>query len=421
MEDIANAWRTGQDGQANWASVMKSVDHTEPLWSLAGPNGPIGGHWNGERTHGHLPHEASLCDACELIILGVECADADMLECGNVGLSEEESRSMMALFAFLHVPLMVSNDLRKMMQPEHNTTLAMVTNAGLIRLNQDRLGYPGRRIRSAKPVPPAPDHVISLRECTGADAQRWRQVVHHADHEARSGEAQHSIEFLHRDSEYALTVPDPSCSSGQSESVATSGLSWIKSGVPLVLAYSNASNSCGGRNQRWIVRADGTIMSLLNGHCIDVDGAEDPSQPLVQLLPCATATTAGTASASTNQTFQLNGSTIRWGGPGFHQCICGHCVGQPPPPAAGGGGGEVWEKQLSGGDVAILLLNRAETPLNISAHFDEIPRLNQTVTVGSAARVYDVWAAQDNGIARGSLSRIVPAHGTVVLRLQPVE
>eukprot|EP01052_Picozoa_sp_SAG31_P023988 SAG31_NODE_2013_length_6665_cov_2.751295_2_plen_143_part_00 len=51
VEGIANAWRTGQDGQANWASVMKSVDHTEPLFSLAGPMGPIGGHWNGECIH----------------------------------------------------------------------------------------------------------------------------------------------------------------------------------------------------------------------------------------------------------------------------------------------------------------------------------------------------------------------------------
>eukprot|EP01052_Picozoa_sp_SAG31_P023989 SAG31_NODE_2013_length_6665_cov_2.751295_3_plen_311_part_00 len=310
---------------------------------------------------------------------------------------------MMALFAFLNVPLMVSNDLRKMLQPEHNATLALVTNSGLIRLNQDRLGYPGRRISSAKPVPSGPDHIISLRECNGADAQRWQQVVH-VD-EARNDVVQ-SIEFLHRDSQYALTVPDPACHSEKTEGVATSGL-WT-GGMPLVLAHRNASNLCGGRNQRWIVGADGTITSLLNGHCIDVDSGEGP-QPLVQTLPCV----AGT---STNRTFQVNGSTIRWGAPRFHECICGHCGGQTPPTA--NGGGEVWEKQLYGGDVAILLLNRADSPLNISAHFDDIPVLNRT---GSNALIYDVWAAENNGTARGSLSRIVPAHGTAVLRLRPVE
>ena len=304
---------------------------------------------------------------------------------------------------------MVSNDLRKMLHPEQNTTLALVTNSGLIQLNQDPLGHPGRRIHGPAPVAPGTDHAISLSECNGADAQRWKQVVH--EDEVR-GDVVQSIEFLHRDSKYALTVPDPACAAGQTESIATRGL-WIR-GVPLLLAYSNASNSCGGRNQRWVVEADGTITSVLNGHCIDAHFGKG-AQPLVQSLPCDTATTA----ASTDQTFQVNGSTIRWGTPGFHECLCGHCGGQQPPVASGGG--EVWEKQLSGGDVAILLLNRGDNPLNISTDFGDVPGMNRTAGGSSAYTVYDVWAARDDGIARGGVSRIVPAHGTVVLRLQPVE
>ena len=85
------------------------------------------------------------------------------------------------------------------------------------------------------------------------------------------------------------------------------------------------------------------------------------------------------------------------------------------------GGGEVWEKQLSGGDVAILLLNRGDNPLNISTDFDDVPGLNRTAGGSGAQLVYDVWAARNDGIARGGVSRVVPAHGTVVLRLQPVE
>eukprot|EP00937_MAST-01D_sp_MAST-1D-sp2_P002350 g2350.t1 len=65
MPSLANGWRTSADAQANWASVMGNVDATEPLWALAGPTGPIGGHWN----------------------------DADLLEVGQAGaLNAEESR-----------------------------------------------------------------------------------------------------------------------------------------------------------------------------------------------------------------------------------------------------------------------------------------------------------------------------------------
>ena len=46
MYRLANSWRTGADAQANWASVMANVDATEPLYALAGPTGPIGGHYN---------------------------------------------------------------------------------------------------------------------------------------------------------------------------------------------------------------------------------------------------------------------------------------------------------------------------------------------------------------------------------------
>jgi hypothetical protein len=46
MDRLANAWRTSGDSQATWASVMNNMDSAEPLWPLAGPTGPIGGHWN---------------------------------------------------------------------------------------------------------------------------------------------------------------------------------------------------------------------------------------------------------------------------------------------------------------------------------------------------------------------------------------
>ena len=94
MDSLANSWRTGPDSQANWASVMTNVDGTEPLYALAGPTGPIGGHYN----------------------------DADLLEVGNVGLSDREVKSQIALWAFMSVPLLLSADLRKLLSAATSTS-----------------------------------------------------------------------------------------------------------------------------------------------------------------------------------------------------------------------------------------------------------------------------------------------------------
>eukprot|EP01050_Picozoa_sp_SAG11_P009683 SAG11_NODE_927_length_6519_cov_2.357788_5_plen_880_part_00 len=390
MEGLANAWRTGQDGQANWASVIKSLDHTEPLWPLAGPTGPVGGHWN----------------------------DADMLESGNVGLSVVESRSMMALFAMLNVPLMVSNDLRKLLHPQSKATLALLTCPGLLAINQDKLGYPGRRLLAAptpSPPPAQQDHAIGLGTCNGADAQNWKAVVHATD--------EASTEFLHRRSNYALTLPDPSCGDDGDVRVRTSA----GDGVPLVLAYSNASNGCGGRNQRWLVKPNGVITSLLNGDCIDVSGGR--THPVVQSSEVC-GTRNGTAPSETwkVESGPAQSVTIRWAGaPGFSDCVCAHC--EHPSPIGGSGDYEILQKQLAGGDVALLLLNRNEEatpPLNITVDFTSIPGLNHTSCTGSGQtickrRVVDVFTNEDQEIASDGLSRVVPAHGVAVLRLKPLE
>ena len=49
IANCANLWRTGADLEATWSSIMKNLDQTAPLFSLAGVktiNGVKGGHWN---------------------------------------------------------------------------------------------------------------------------------------------------------------------------------------------------------------------------------------------------------------------------------------------------------------------------------------------------------------------------------------
>jgi len=61
---------------------------------------------------------------------------------GNFGLSYEQSKTQMAMWAIFAAPLLMSTDLRTI-KPEYK---AILQNRKIIAVNQDRLGIQGRRI-----------------------------------------------------------------------------------------------------------------------------------------------------------------------------------------------------------------------------------------------------------------------------------
>lgn len=65
-----------------------------------------------------------------------------MLIIGNFGLSYEQSKTQMALWAILAAPLLMSVDLRTI-RPEYK---AILQNKKIIAVDQDPLGIQGRRI-----------------------------------------------------------------------------------------------------------------------------------------------------------------------------------------------------------------------------------------------------------------------------------
>ena len=65
-----------------------------------------------------------------------------MLEVGNGGLTDTESRSHFSLWCMLAAPLMAGNDIRKM-TPEIK---AILTDRDVIAIDQDPLGKQGRRV-----------------------------------------------------------------------------------------------------------------------------------------------------------------------------------------------------------------------------------------------------------------------------------
>lgn len=102
-----NLWRNFDDIQDSWASLESIIDYYGNNQDYIIPNaGP--GHWN----------------------------DPDMLIIGNFGLSYEQSKTQMALWAILAAPLLMSVDLRSI-RPEYK---AILQNRKIIAVDQDPLG-----------------------------------------------------------------------------------------------------------------------------------------------------------------------------------------------------------------------------------------------------------------------------------------
>ncbi len=102
-----NLWRTTGDISDNWKSMS-----TIGFKQLAIAPYAIVGHWN----------------------------DPDMLEIGNGGMTDEEYRTHMTLWAMLRAPLLAGNDIRSMSEQ----TKAILLNRDVIAIDQDLRGEPAQ-------------------------------------------------------------------------------------------------------------------------------------------------------------------------------------------------------------------------------------------------------------------------------------
>ncbi|XP_041831947.1 alpha-N-acetylgalactosaminidase [Melanotaenia boesemani] len=117
LGEICNLWRNYDDIQDSWHSVLSIVDWFFENQDILGPAaGP--GRWN----------------------------DPDMLLVGDFGLSVDQSRTQMALWAIMAAPLFMSNDLRTISSEARN----ILQNKMAISINQDVMGIQGRRIVKEK-------------------------------------------------------------------------------------------------------------------------------------------------------------------------------------------------------------------------------------------------------------------------------
>jgi alpha-galactosidase len=110
-----NLWRTTDDISDHYDRMSLIGFSQNGLEKFAGP-----GHWN----------------------------DPDMLEVGNGGMSRDEYRTHMALWAILAAPLLAGNDLRTM----NAETRELLTNSEAIAVDQDPKGVQGHRVWEEGPL-----------------------------------------------------------------------------------------------------------------------------------------------------------------------------------------------------------------------------------------------------------------------------
>ena len=103
---VGNLWRTTDDIEDTWSSMLDNLDQSAEHATAAGP-----GAWN----------------------------DPDMLEVGNGGMTDQEYRAHFSLWAIMAAPLIAGNDLRDMSA----ATIATLTNREVIAVDQDSLGAQG--------------------------------------------------------------------------------------------------------------------------------------------------------------------------------------------------------------------------------------------------------------------------------------
>lgn len=113
IREHCNLWRNFYDVQDNWNNIQGIIDYygedKDDFLRFAGPGG-----WN----------------------------DPDMLVVGNFGLSYDQAKAQMALWAMFAAPLIMSVDLRTI-RPEFKDILQ---HSGIIKISQDPLGISGRRV-----------------------------------------------------------------------------------------------------------------------------------------------------------------------------------------------------------------------------------------------------------------------------------
>ena len=114
--NTGNLWRISPDIIPNWRWINMIYNRNVKLAKYAGP-----GHWN----------------------------DPDMLEVGNGKLTYEENKTHFTLWCMMASPLILGNDIRKLVADPDSDILSILKNKQLIAINQDKKGMQCVRVKKS--------------------------------------------------------------------------------------------------------------------------------------------------------------------------------------------------------------------------------------------------------------------------------
>ena len=77
---------------------------------------------------------------------------------------------------------------------------------------------------------------------------------------------------------------------------------------------------------------------------------------------------------------------------------------------------EVWAGPLDDGSVAVVLFNKGDSSVSITAQWKDI-----FLQPNQSATVKDLWAHKDMGSMTGSVTATVASHGVVMYRITPTK
>jgi hypothetical protein len=254
----------------------------------------------------------------------------------------------------------------------------------------------------------APAAVSVEKACSDLSAVQWEWSA--AGGEKGAAEATAVVEgsgpvrIQHKSSGLLLTVPH--CDRA----------SWPKPGrgPELVLAPPDAS-SCGGKNQLFTLQSNGTILSAVDGACLNVVGNGGGFNSAVQTFAFCNAQHSFSRDV---WVLDQESSTIK--NPSFG-CLSNASVHVSPSPSptpghhtGGGGTMDIWAKHMSDGSVAVALINLHDTNTSDLAFNFSAVGLSGSVHVN----VRDGWAKKDVGRFHGGyVAKGVLPHGSAFLRL----
>lgn len=394
---FSNLWRTGNDIRGNYATVVARADLNDKWAVFSGP-----GRW----------------------------ADPDLLQCGN-GLSDAECRANFGLWAVMKAPLILGTNVT-LLTP---ATLAIISNRGVIAVNQDALGIQATKRAAGGRVSPK---FVGLAPCAGAGtvpghngvtAASLQWLLHPLDHGGNTFAISHPATnrclatrpYLGRALPVPVLLPCVANDSTQQwllpRPTSVGGLINVALNMSLMAANSTVYGVRHGTDVQPLLDAAYGLSNL-------TFGAYTPEPPCASrdcdnYVPQQTfyaSPTTGTIALAMYAANMCDGLTAHLPAPS-NLCLAHVASISNDGVDMDIKGVHVWAGPLSGNTYVMALDNRDTHPTVGVAPFS----LLEVAGIGPESKmcVRDLYADTSLGVYVGSITLTVPPHDIFVLKLFP--